>query len=620
MYPDDRSSAPEPPAPLTRLYALLTPIQKRQLLVLAMAMLATATVQLAGVTSILPFVELLTNPGLVNGDSLHARAYAFFGFDGFRAFALAFGIAVLALLVLGNAFILLTQWLITRRTWQLQCDLSSRLLASYLAQPYTVHIQRNSSEYSRNILQETAQLTQGVVRPVLSLFAAILTAAALTGLLIWVNPGLSAAVAVVLAAAYGVIYFGLRPRVERLGTERLDANAERFSAVNEAFGSVREVKVLHKENHFLDRYTRAARHFARSMADYQLVQQIPRYGIEAVAFGTVVLVALYMLRAPGGVTGALPMISVFAVAAYRLLPAFQQIFQGISTLRFNRAAVDAVCSDFDRARGDGPGALAAGPVEPLPYRQAIRLREVSFRYPGARSRALDTVSLEIARNSFVALAGATGAGKTTLADLILGILPPESGAIAIDDTDLTEDNRRAWQANLGYVPQDVYLADDTIAANIAFGETHSERDRAGIRTAAERAHVHEFIEQELPDGYDTRVGERGVRLSGGQRQRIGIARALYRDPAVLILDEATNALDNATESAVHKAIMAARHNRTIIVIAHRLQTITACDRIFVLKQGRLEASGTYRHLQQHSPEFRRLAKTDPSDSRLANEN
>jgi len=615
MYPDAPSPTPKAPAALIRLYALLTPVQKRQLLALSLAMLATAVLQLAGVTSILPFVNLLTHPEVVTEDTLYARAYDYLGFDGFQSFALAFGVVVLALLVLGNAFIVLTQWLITRRTWQLQSDLSSRLLATYLAQPYTAHIQRNSSEYSRNILQETAQLAQGVVRPVLSLFAAILTAAALSGLLIWINPGLSAAVAVVLAAAYGLIYFGLRPRMQRLGTERLDANAERFSAVNEAFGSVREVKVLHKESHFLDRYTRAARHFARSMADYQLLQQIPRYGIEALAFGTVVLVALYLLRAPGGVSGALPVISVFAVAAYRLLPAFQQIFQGISTLRFNRAAVAAVCRDFDQARADGPDALPAGPVEPLPYEQTIRLREVCFRYPGARSHALDKVSLEIPRNSFVALAGATGAGKTTLADLILGILPPESGEIAIDDVVLNDENRRAWQANLGYVPQDVYLADDTIAANIAFGEARGERDPASIRTAAERAHVHEFIEQELPHGYNTRVGERGVRLSGGQRQRIGIARALYRDPAVLILDEATNALDNATESAVHNAIMAARQDRTIIVIAHRLHTITDCDRIFLLDQGRLEAVGSYRQLEHHSPEFRRLANRD----RLASE-
>ena len=597
---------------MKKILHLLTREQKRQLTALSVAMLATAVLNLGGVGSILPFVNLLTSPEVVAGDGIYAWAYNLLGFESFQSFALAFGFAVLALLVLGNGFILLTQWLITRRTWQLQCDLSSRLLAQYLAQPYTAHIQRNSAEYSRNILQETAQLAQGVVRPLLNLIAAALTVVALAGLLIWLNPMLAVLVAAVFVAAYTLIYLGLRPGLQRLGAERLDANGERFRAVDEAFGSVREVKVLRKEDHFIERYVRAARRFASSMADHQLLQQIPRYGIEALAFGSVVLVVLYLLRTPGGLAGALPAISVFVVAAYRLLPAFQQIYQGVSTLRFNRAAVEAVWRDFQATPQAAHSTPESAPTEPLPYNTAIRLRNVSFSYPGAGAPALDRISLEIPRNQFVALAGASGAGKTTLADLLLGILPPEQGEIAIDEIVLDDHNRAGWQANLGYVPQDVYLADDTIAANIAFGEPRESRDPERIRRAARRAHVHHFIEQELPDGYETTVGERGVRLSGGQRQRIGIARALYRDPAVLILDEATNALDNATETAVHEAILQARHDRTVIVIAHRLETISDCDRIFVLEQGRLEATGTYEELEKHSPEFQRLTKSRPA--------
>jgi ABC-type multidrug transport system fused ATPase/permease subunit len=403
------------------------------------------------------------------------------------------------------------------------------------------------------------------------------------------------------------------------------ANTERFQAVGEAFGSVKEVKVLNREAHFLSRYEPAAGVFAHAMAKSQIFSQVPRYAIEGLAFGIIMAAILYLLARGHGVQSVLPLASAFVVAGYRLLPALQNIYQGIAQWRFNQSVLDTLTKDLSVHQAHKPentgmanqdetatGIDEQNNASKLIFKHALELRNLSYHYPAADAPSLDNVSLTIARNSFVALTGATGAGKTTLADIILGLLEPSAGEIYIDGTRLGPSNRAQWQANLGYVPQDIYLTDSTIASNIAYGLPCEAINRKAVERAARIANIHDFIVEKLPKGYDTIVGERGVRLSGGQRQRIGIARALYHDPSVIVLDEATSALDNETERRIVNELDAMRGGRTLIVIAHRLTTVQKCHEVFLLHDGRIAARGSYGELIRRNTEFSYLA--DPNNN------
>jgi len=345
-----------------------------------------------------------------------------------------------------------------------------------------------------------------------------------------------------------------------------------------------------------------------------MVSQLPAFAMQALVFGGIMAVLLYFMAEGGGVQTALPMISLYTLAGYRLMPALQAAYGGLSSMRSNQAVLDAVhgelCTpahDGDRRDGLPPGPV---PEAPLGLSDGLRLIGLSYRYPASDRAALNGINLKIRARTRVGLVGPTGSGKTTLVDLILGLLKPEAGALVVDGKPISGRTIRAWQLGVGYVPQQIFLADDSIRANIAFGIPSERIDQAAVERAARTANLHAFVSTELKDGYATLVGERGIRLSGGQRQRIGIARALYRDPDVLIFDEATAALDNLTEHAVMDAVHALASRKTIILIAHRLSTVRDCDKIFYLQQGRVAAAGTYDELLAESPEFRRLAGTE----------
>jgi ABC-type multidrug transport system fused ATPase/permease subunit len=374
-----------------------------------------------------------------------------------------------------------------------------------------------------------------------------------------------------------------------------------------------------REAHFLQRYEPAANVFAQTMATSQVLGQVPRYAIEGLGFGVIMGAMLFLLANGHGLQAALPMASAFVVAGYRLLPALQNIYQGFAQWRFNQSVIDTLQDDlagreqpraeFTGQRPGRPNAVSSVDSETtLAFEEAIELRNVTYTYPMSDTPSLHDISLTIPRNSFVALTGATGAGKTTLADIVLGLLEPSSGCLCVDGKTVDSENRSEWQAKLGYVPQDIYLTDSTIASNIAYGLAEEETDFTAVERAARIANIHDFILQNLPDGYDTVVGERGVRLSGGQRQRIGIARALYHDPSVIVLDEATSALDNETERRIVDELDAMRGGRTLIVIAHRLTTVQKCHEVFVLDNGRIAARGGYSDLVARSAEFRKLAQ------------
>jgi ATP-binding cassette, subfamily B, bacterial PglK len=396
-------------------------------------------------------------------------------------------------------------------------------------------------------------------------------------------------------------------KLERLGNERLEANSQRFKLAGEAFGGIKELKVLGRESFFTDHYAIHAKKVAETVTVQQTISQVPRFVIEALSFGGILVILLYFLMYKGDVISTLPIIALYAFAGYRLLPALQSIFSSITMLRFNLPVVDDLKANFL-----GASEFTIEKYFPItsniPFNEEIRLENVSFFYNDDAAPVIHNMNLSIKKNTNIGIVGKTGSGKTTTVDIILGLLEPQEGVLKVDKVTITNFNVAQWQKNIGYVPQNIFLTDDTIAANIAYGIPHESIDMNLVEQAAKIANIHNFILEDLPFGYHTHVGERGIRLSGGQRQRIGIARALYHDPAVLIMDEATSSLDGVTEEAIIQAIRNLSGNKTIITIAHRLTTLRECDVIYFLEEGKIVESGSFSDLSKNSSRFQNIGK------------
>lgn len=600
-----------------RLWKTLTKGQQRRVLLLTGAVIIMAVLEVVNVSAIAPFLALASDPDMIEENVFLGLLYDYFSFNSVNSFLVAVGLGVFALMLLSNAWSAFTTWAQLRLVWSWNHQLSVGLLGRYLYRPYSYFLSRNTADLSKNLLSEVQQITNDLIRPVILAIGKTIVAVGIVGVLVFINPALAAIVTVVVGGCYGVIYAFTRKRLNEIGQDRVKANEERFTVANEALGGIKEVKVLNVEQSFLDRFIAPSRRFSRHQAARQTIGSVPRYAIETIAFGTVILIVVYLIAIESDFDSIVPMLGLYAFAGYRLMPALQQVFSGITSMRFYGSALEELLQDLSPDEtivsgqqsivgGSKGGTKSVGTAKSLVLKDGLQVRDLSFTYPNTERAALDGVSLEIQANSTIGFVGATGSGKTTFADVILGLLRPQSGQILVDGVPITEDNLPAWQRSVGYVPQEIFLTDSSIAENIAFGIPKDQVDMEAVRAAAEIAQIDKFIMDELPRGYDTVVGERGIRLSGGQRQRIGIARALYRDPKVILFDEATSALDNTTESYVMQAMQALHGRKTVVLIAHRLTTLAECDVVFVLERGRLVSEGTYASLIAGNIGFERL--------------
>jgi ATP-binding cassette subfamily C protein len=596
---------------IKKLFNLLTPRERRNLYLLFGAVLVMAGLEVVSVASIMPFLSVAADPSSVHENAYLSWAFETFGFVSTNRFLIALGLGALAALVVSNAFIVITTWALFRYVWGRNHSLSRRLLRSYLYRPYEYFLARNSAELGKNILEEVKEITSEMLMPALRGGAKAIVALAIVGFLFFVDPIVACMVTLILGIAYGIMYYAVRDRLDRTGAERVASNTARYQYVSEAFGGIKDVKLRGKEEAFLDQYTDPSKRYARTQANYRVIKQVPRYILEAVAFGGIILIAVYLIAVQDNIRQVIPMLGLYAFAGYRLMPALQQAFRGIASARFNSAALEALHRDLqDHVDAAGPtsaNGMQEEALRLLTLDDHLVLDDVSFTYPGAKEPAIRNLSLKIPAHTTVGFVGKTGSGKTTTVDLILGLLQPQTGCIAVDGTPLGSEAVRRWQQSIGYVPQQIYLADDTVARNIAFGVTEEEIDMDAVKGAARRAHICDFVERELPERWDTVVGERGVKLSGGQRQRIGIARALYHRPSVLVFDEATSALDQSTEESVMEAIYALEDNHTILMIAHRLSTVRRADNIVMLECGRKVGEGTYNELAHRHSKFQSMA-------------
>lgn len=592
-------------------WALLDRPERRNAWIVLGIVTLAALSSAAMVGSVLPFLSVLADPERIRSTPALSWAYEAGGFLSDYGFLVALGLASLAVIILSNLIQMLRTWAVARFTLMRIYSLSHRLLAAYLRQPYEYFLDQHSGEMGTQILSESQEAVNQFFRPAGEVIASTLTILTVVTLLLWVNPVVAILAFVILGGLYGGTFFLSRRLIARMGKDRAAANRERFRLAHEALAGVKDIKLLGREAAYIDRYRAPAHRMARSIVTVQVLGEMPQYVMQAVGFSGVILLCLILLDAQAlssgtALGGILPLIGIFAFAGQRLLPELSRLYRGLTLLNAGGAAVDVLHRDLI-GMPSGQPLLRDAPV-PLGMKYELRLENVNYRYPDAEHAGLNDVSLTIRAGERIGVVGTTGAGKTTLADIVLGLLRPTGGRLVADGVEITNDNLRAWQQTVGYVPQEIYLTDATIAENIALGLTRNEIDEGRLRRAARIAQIDRFVMAELPKGYDTIVGERGIRLSGGQRQRIGIARALYHDAQFIVFDEATSALDNLTERDVMAAIDALEDHTTILLIAHRLSTVRSADRLVYLQNGRCAGFGSWEELVSSNDGFRTMVE------------
>lgn len=579
---------------LTRkILALLSPPERSRLAGIFFLVLITSILEVVGISSIMPFIAVVAEPGLIERNAALRETMQFLGIHSARDFTIALGVGALALLVVSNFALAAVNWRLMGFTYGLAHTISSRLLARYLARPYEEFLSSNTANARKNVLDEVVQTVNSATVPYMQAAAKVPSIVLVLVAVIIADPLLAPIVTAILGLLYWFVYRSLRGWLFRIGEKRLRANEQRFKVAQESLDAIVDVKLLAAQRHYHGQFDRASRESAEAQASSMTLAMTPRYALEAIAFGGILLIVLYMLIAKRSLEDALPLVTLYAVAGYRLMPALQIVFTGVTKAKFAESTLDLLQGEI--------GAATDPPVLPEPVaaqdrlalRESVRFEGVDFNFRERPDRVVTAVSFEIPAGTVCGIAGATGSGKTTVANLFMGLLVPRAGRILVDGQDLDANLLPRWQANIGYVSQQIYLLDATVSENIALGLDRGAIDRARVQAACELANLDTFIEKELPDKYETMVGERGVRLSGGQRQRLAIARALYRDPDVLVFDEATSALDSTTESAVMDAIDRLAARKTILVIAHRIHTLRNSDQVIVLEHGRILDIGTY---------------------------
>ena len=565
--------------------------------------LIKAFIEVIGVASIMPFVSVMVNPEIVNTNQYLNFTYNYFNFKSVTIFLNYLGGITLVLLLLTNVISAFVDWMIIRFSKVMEYRLSTQLMTQYLSNKYVFFLENNSSKLGKNIISEVQRCIDGVVLPLMVACSKFVTAIFIIALLVYVEPAGAIGMSILFGGGYFLIFVFVRKRLFELGALSSEALLKRFKTINEAFLGAKDIKLRNIEQSFISRYNKSAKKLAHYNIYQHVVSIMPRYVLESLAFGGVVLVMMFLVNQGDDAQSIIPVVALYAVAGYKLMPALQNIYSSIVTVKFNIPALiiltDDLKYDFSYNKSQSSDLL------PLKFSKSFDLKSVFFKYSNTDKYAVKNLNLSIKAHSIIGIVGSTGSGKTTLVDIILGLLENNSGVITLDNIPLDASNIHLWQKKIGYMPQNVYLIDDTISANIAFGLSKDEIEMDQVRRVARIANLHDFIIS-LPNGYDTQIGEQGVKLSGGERQRLGIARAMFNNPEILVLDEGTSALDTVTEEEVMKAIKSLAHEKTIILIAHRLTTVKDCDVIYLLNNGKIEESGTYDELFDKSDKFKRM--------------
>jgi ABC-type multidrug transport system fused ATPase/permease subunit len=585
------------------LWRLFDRRERLLLCVLILGMTAGAALETLGIGLVVPLISAIGNPALIHDNKVFNTVYQWTGARTTEQFLLSISILLLAVYTIKNLYLGLLAFLQSSFIFRKQAQLSHRLLRYYLGRPYTFHLQQNSADLQFNVMGAVANVTGGILSPLLLALSEVLVLAFVLALLFVIEPRatlVAIVVVAVLALAYQKVFKGV---LTRHGRASSIAAKGMHRTVRQALGSIKEIKISGRESHFASAFYSDGLSYVRSAGIFAALNAIPRLLTELLVVGGLLLAVVALLMQPGALERAFPLLALVGAAALRVMPSFTRITGALTSIRFNVASVHTL--SLDTLQASAEPSQERHDEKTLPAFQELELRDVHHQYAGADSASLVNVGLKIRRGEYVGIVGSTGAGKTTLINVILGLLDPTQGSVLIGSEELPK-VRTQWQRTIGYVPQSIYLLDDSVRRNVAFGLADAEIRDQDVWSALDAARVGDLV-RSLPKQLATRVGENGIRLSGGERQRIGIARALFANPQVVIFDEATSSLDNQTEREVTETIAALGGERTVIVITHRLSAVTRCDRIYLVSGGKIVDAGAYEDLLARSEGFRRMA-------------
>ena len=593
---------------IKQLFSLLSPEQVRQFYILQVLVVVMAFTELLGIASIAPFMALVGDISILEQSNVFAELYQFSGITDPMDFVFYTGLLVLVALSVSTLVSMFTIWKLSLYAARVGTEIADRLYAYYMQEDWQFHASGSSAQLTKQVSTEAIRITNNIINPLMQMNAKVVLATLISVSILIYNPIIAIVGLFIFALAYFLLYKLVRKKLVSNGQKISQVSTERFRLMNEGFGGIKDVLLLNRNQDFIKRFEESGTVFSRALGLNSGISQVPRYFMELVAFGAMIGLVLLLIKLHEGNLGTvLPVLAVYALAAFKLLPALQQIYSSVAQIKGNLSAFEAVKGDLERSvSSHKPITKEALPIR-TELKQQITLSDIKFNYPSKSRPAVNGVTMTIPVNSVVGLVGSSGSGKSTLIDLLLGLLVPQSGHIYVDDTRITSENKRAWQDTLGFVPQSIFLSEGTIAENIAFGLPLADIDLKQVNKALELASLTELVSQ-LPDGVNTKVGERGVQLSGGQRQRIGIARALYHEADVLVFDEATSALDGITEKVIMDAIHDFSGQKTIIMIAHRLKTVQKCDIIYLMDQGKIVDKGSYQELVETNLQFKEMAE------------
>ena len=593
---------------ISKVWHILNRKERKQLSLVSGLQVFSGLTDMLGVVSVVPFLSVAAKPEILRSNAVLIEIKEWLRFsDG--NFLIFLGVFSLLALLINQVMRLVSGWYGQVVSNQIWWNLHRRMFRYYLEKSYLYHLQNAGSVLLEKLQVRINAAVAGVIQPIFLLMGSFFSGFFVLSLLVYVEPMMTVILLGTIALFYILVFQKIKSRLDYYGKISPEFSNKSFKLIAEAFGAIKEIKVRRNSKIYLDMFDPLAKRYCESQVKIQLFGTVPSGMVEIVAFGGILIISLLMINDSGGFQEAIPLLGMYALALRRILPTVQDTYRQITQIRFYQPSLQVIQDDL----------IAALPLDKLPNpklqqvadyipKLQIELKNLSFEFPGSNKKVLDSISLKISAGSLIGIAGMSGAGKTTLVDLILGLYEPISGKILIDGKPLSNQSLSEWQSSLGYVPQSGFIADGSIAKNIAFGIPEAEMDMERVKEMARIAHILEFIESELPKKYETQVGERGVRLSGGQRQRLSIARALYYDPDFLIFDEATSALDGITEEKIMNSIFLLAGQKTIIIIAHRLTTLKECDSIFFLEEGKIVDQGSYSFLMEKNTTFRHMAR------------
>lgn len=541
--------------------------------------------ELMGVAIFMPFIQIIMEPDTINTNPILSGIYNFLRVDSMNQFLVILAAVICIVYLIKNIYLGFMQNTILNFTYKTRMSLATRLLTTYLEEPYTFHLSKNVAELQR-CLQVDANQFMLLLNASLQMLAESAVCIALGIYLFETSQSITVVVGLLLLSCLGMFFIISKKVSQRLGKQNQEYNSKLIQWINQALGGIKEVKVLEREDFFVSSYRDNYKKLIKGAKANEMIATLPKYIVETVCIcGLLVAIIIKILFGRKEIIDFIPQLTAFAVAAFRLLPSVGKMNSYINSIMYCRPSLDLIYHDFKEVEGTvNQRKKEERESENYKFEYEIRIEDIAYHYPDAQAKVLNHTYLTIPKGKTIALIGSSGAGKTTLADIILGLLPPTQGRIMVDDWNIYE-HMPSWHKLLGYIPQNIYLSDDSIRNNVAFGVKEKDIDEQAIEKALKKAQLWEFVDN-LPEGVNTFVGDRGVRLSGGQRQRIGIARALYHEPDILVLDEATSALDNETEQAVMEAIEELQGLKTMIIIAHRLTTIRNADEIYEVADGK----------------------------------